>query len=290
MDFDGNNRKLNEMWESGGEEYNLQRDSLNDISHCLWDEANQNVDDLFYMLEEQTPTKDCAYPSYQVSDIGEINSKELEECREASQFKRRRVLHFTSESYEVTKFSTMEGLSESLQWNSEWSLGFSDDNCALNYDGLDQSSEGWLVDCLNENKTHCSSEEMNNPSSMDQIDVSEFCNIPSEVEAVVVQKTPAPACFRVSKGRKSFNEAPTKLTSVAYPFDLIKPCGVHGDVTLKDINQRIHAPSESKVRHKKDEESVPYPPSAFSGKPVVVKTRIHTKGRKGNITIMRTRG
>jgi len=82
---------------------------------------------------------------------------------------------------------------------------------------------------------------------------------------------------------------PTKLTTtVAYPFTLIKPFEDQGDVTLKDINERIHAPPASRSKNKKDEG--PYPTSAFSGKPVVVKTKIRTEGGKGSITIMRTRG
>jgi hypothetical protein len=88
---------------------------------------------------------------------------------------------------------------------------------------------------------------------------------------------------------KSFIQAPTKLAIyVAYPFAFIKPCGVHGDVTLNEINQRIRTPpSKAKLR---DEEPVVYPMSAFSGKPVVGKTKIRTEGGKGSITIMRTKG
>lgn len=83
--------------------------------------------------------------------------------------------------------------------------------------------------------------------------------------------------------------APSKLaSSVAYPFDFIKPCGVLGDVTLKDINQRILTPPPSKQKEVKEEP--PYPTSAFSGKPVVGKTKIPTQGGKGSITIMRTKG
>lgn len=80
-------------------------------------------------------------------------------------------------------------------------------------------------------------------------------------------------------------------TSIAYPFALIKPCGVQGDITLKDINQRIHAPPPSKSKNTNDEDtSMSYPTSTFSGKPVVVKTKIRTDGGKGSITIMRTKG
>ncbi|KAJ0979405.1 hypothetical protein J5N97_014879 [Dioscorea zingiberensis] len=57
--------------------------------------------------------------------------------------------------------------------------------------------------------------------------------------------------------RKSFIQAPAKLTtSVACPFDLIKLCGVQGHVTLKDINQWIHAPPPSKSKSKMDEDSL----------------------------------
>ena len=71
-------------------------------------------------------------------------------------------------------------------------------------------------------------------------------------------------------------------TSVAYPFTLIKPSWEEGDVTLQDINQRIHAPP------KKAPEILGT--SAFSGKPVIGKTRIRTEGGKGSITILRTKG
>jgi hypothetical protein len=77
---------------------------------------------------------------------------------------------------------------------------------------------------------------------------------------------------------------------VAYPFELIKPCGFRGDTTLRDINQKIHAPPPYRIRHKYDDEPVSYQASAISGKPVVHKTKIHTEGGKGSITITRTRG
>lgn len=85
-------------------------------------------------------------------------------------------------------------------------------------------------------------------------------------------------------------QTPTKLpSSVAYPFTIVKPCGGHGDITLKEINKRILSPPPSKAKQSK-EEPIAYPRSAFSGKPVVGKTKIRTEGGKGSITIMRTRG
>lgn len=91
-------------------------------------------------------------------------------------------------------------------------------------------------------------------------------------------------------GGKSFVEKPTKLSaSVAYPFAFIKPSGAHGDVTLKEINQRLLSAPPLKSKLGVEDPST-YPKSAFSGKPVVGKTKIHTEGGKGSITIMRTKG
>ena len=92
-------------------------------------------------------------------------------------------------------------------------------------------------------------------------------------------------------GRKSFIRTPTKLaSSVAYPFAFVKPSGAHGDVTLKEINQRIQTPPPSKSKQNNEDPSAACPISAFSGKPVVGKTKIRTEGGKGSITIMRTKG
>lgn len=99
-------------------------------------------------------------------------------------------------------------------------------------------------------------------------------------------------CFHHFSGNRPFIKPPRKpIASVVYPFALIKPCGLQGVVTLNDINQRIHAPPPTSLKHKNDE--VPpsyYSTSAFSGKPVVVKTKIRTEGGQGSITIMRTKG
>lgn len=91
---------------------------------------------------------------------------------------------------QARELSMMEdGLSESLKWSSRWAVGFSgwslsimlchlnqiillvililkcmpDERCAISCEGLDQSSEGWLVDCLTESKMHCIPDEMSAP-------------------------------------------------------------------------------------------------------------------------------
>ncbi|KAE8673094.1 hypothetical protein F3Y22_tig00111812pilonHSYRG00176 [Hibiscus syriacus] len=91
----------------------------------------------------------------------------------------------------------------------------------------------------------------------------------------------------VFKSKKPLNCLPSKLpSSIAYPFAFIKPCGFLGDVTLNDINQRI----QTRSKEKESNNAAAFPTSAFSGKPVVGKTKIRTEGGEGSITIMRTKG
>uniref|UniRef100_A0A2P2N4U7 Uncharacterized protein MANES_17G091300 n=1 Tax=Rhizophora mucronata TaxID=61149 RepID=A0A2P2N4U7_RHIMU len=84
-----------------------------------------------------------------------------------------------------------------------------------------------------------------------------------------------------------------EITRVVYPFALVKPGGVEGDVTLNDINERILMPPTRPVRHPVGDFACRPCVSAdgpgLSGKAVVALTRIHTQGR-GTITIIRTRG
>ncbi|KAL7000701.1 hypothetical protein U1Q18_001854 [Sarracenia purpurea var. burkii] len=80
---------------------------------------------------------------------------------------------------------------------------------------------------------------------------------------------------------------------VVYPFALVKPGGVEGDVTLNDINERILMPPTRPVRHPVGDYAfqpmVSPDGPGLSGKAVVAFTRIHTQGR-GTITIIRTKG
>ncbi|PIA63786.1 hypothetical protein AQUCO_00201249v1 [Aquilegia coerulea] len=79
---------------------------------------------------------------------------------------------------------------------------------------------------------------------------------------------------------------------VVYPFAVVKPGGFEGDVTLNDINERIHMPPTRPVKHPVGDFACrpcisPNGPG-LSGKVVVSFTRLQTKG-SGTITIVRTR-
>ncbi|WCJ33705.1 hypothetical protein M5689_015053 [Euphorbia peplus] len=83
------------------------------------------------------------------------------------------------------------------------------------------------------------------------------------------------------------------IKRVVYPFALIKPGGIEGDMTINDINRRILMPPTRPVRHPVGDFACRPIVSAtgpgLSGKAVVALTRIHTQGR-GTITIIRTKG
>ncbi|XP_029126664.1 protein XRI1 isoform X1 [Cajanus cajan] len=297
-----------EPWDWQGEDYGLQKTSDFEISEELWNDVPQNEEDLSYMLDDETtPVKACGDLAYNVNNGDSNIQKELEECRETySQVKRRRMLQFNSQdrdeslsneemSLSYLKNGKEDPIKDIFPEVSQWMSGASDytlgSASASGYVEL-ESTERWLAEYFNDAEMDICSEEFNFSGLDDvQIDVAELSAVTPSHEQNAVQKlvprTPRNIIF---KGRKSFIHTPTKLaSSVAYPFAFIKPSGAHGDVTLKEINQRIRTPPPLKAKESIDDPSA-YPKSAFSGKPVVGKTKIRTEGGKGSITIMRTKG
>ncbi|KAJ8899342.1 hypothetical protein K2173_018316 [Erythroxylum novogranatense] len=288
-------------WQRDG--FSPQKDCNFDASESLWNQVTLNEDDLCNIFDETTPVKACGDLTYHGNYNDNMN-KEPEERREtSSQLKRRRMLHFdTQETDSIlcneemkSAFFKSNGREHLIDDVMPQALpcvpGFPDVSAGC-YESLDQSPEGWVAECFNDTDMHLSPDDMNVPGASDiQIDISEFCNDLPEFEANLVQKqvirTPPNI---IVKGKKSLLQTPTKLAaSVVYPFAFIKPCGMQGDITLNDINQRIRTPPPSKSKQI-DDDPAAYPTSAFSGKPVVGKTKIRTEGGKGSITIMRTKG
>nr|XP_043637378.1 protein XRI1-like [Erigeron canadensis] len=294
-----NNNDNAEMWDWQGEDY------------CLQTNAYENVDDLSSMFDETTPAKSFEDVAYQVTENENID-KGTERCRETySQVKRRRMLHFDNEDLDVDIISLCDDdyssiylkskereacLDGALSEMDEWVAGFADETsaCGSGYDGLDQSSEGWIADCLiDDTDMHISDDEMNpSGSAATQTDLTESNYLQLENEGCTGREHPTPTRRNITfKGKKSFIKPPRQVaSSVVLPFAFIKPFGMQGAVTLKDINQKILAPPPPKSKKTSDNPTKSYPTSAFSGKPVVGKTKIHTEGGKGSITIMRTRG
>ncbi|XP_044485017.1 protein XRI1-like [Mangifera indica] len=299
-----NFRESAEAWHWQGEEYCLRQDADFAMSGCQWSEATLNAEDVSYMLDDETtPVKACGDLAYHASHCGDVNKGPIEFKETSSQVKRRRMLQFDNQVADSSlccnempsaflKLNVRgEPVEEVLPEASQWVSCISGDVSASCYEDLDESFDGWFAECFNNAETDISSDDMNiSGASSVQIHISEFGNSPPACNTNSVQQcvtqTPQNVVF---KGGKSFIRTPTKsASSVAYPFAFIKPCGIHGAVTLKDINQRIHTPPSNSKQNIEGPSA--YPTSAFSGKPVVGKTKIHTEGGKGSITIMRTRG
>ncbi|KAJ4877762.1 Protein XRI1 [Raphanus sativus] len=266
-------------------------------------EVTLNQEDHSYMFDdESTPVKACTELGYHVTTDETIKKLEVQsETRSA--VKRRRMLHFDDQQpMETSLFSSEcfssilkssareEAYGDLLPEGSQLIQGFSEDASASSLEGLDLYAEEWYTDCLNDPETPTLPDDLSLGSPEVQIDVSEYLNVPPETETREVRRPVTRSSPNVIfKGRKSFARPVPKLpSSIIYPFAFIKPCGVHGDMTLKDINQKIQTPA-AKPKEDKSEPPV-IQTSAFSGKPVVGKTKIRTEGGKGSITIMRTRG
>ncbi|CAL5191971.1 unnamed protein product [Lathyrus oleraceus] len=285
------------------DDYGLQRSSNFDISQELWNQVPRNEDLPIVLDDETTPVKACGDFAYNINngESNDIQKEEVESSETCSQAKRRRMLQFNNQNGNHS-LTDVQMSSAYLELNgtgnsnadifpevSQWLSDVSDSASAPNYEDL-QSAERWLADCFKDTDMQiCPVNPNFSVANNVHADVTGLSNLtPPPVEQIVVQhQTPRKIVF---KGRKSMMQTPTKLAStVAYPFAFIKPCGVHGDVTLNEINKRIQAPPPSKSKQMK-EDPIVYPKSAFSGKPVVGKTKIRTEGGKGSITIMRTRG
>ncbi|CAL5426508.1 unnamed protein product [Camellia sinensis] len=161
-----------EMWDWHGEGYCLQKETNLDISPCLWDGVSQNEEDLSYMFDETTPVKACGDLAYHVADNVNMD-KELQQCTEmSSQVKRRRMLQFDNEilgsplcneeisSVFLKSKEREDSLEEALSDMSHWVSGFEEETSATGHEGLDQSSEGWLADCFNNDEMHCSPDDL----------------------------------------------------------------------------------------------------------------------------------
>ena len=89
------------------------------------------------------------------------------------------------------------------------------------------------------------------------------------------------------------NNAEDQRKKIAYPFELVKPGGVEGETTLKEINQQMQMNPAKPIPHPVGDSvaqsCLPARVFGMSGKAVAALTRVHTQGR-GSITIMRTKG
>lgn len=303
---------FNESWQWQWDEFQLDVDSPLAISQILWDDLTVSEEESRNLFES-TPAKDCmeselAPTSMAKQGYQEPTSSPLAVQRDADSphSKRRRMLHFPDPTIcdERTEpgFAIIEDGGNSficrsgdiqISNNTSPRLASNEHAYSSPSENIGQVSESWMENCFNEGELQCMSDEMNGEVPFDdQIDISEFCSLQPSESDVEIQHEPIPKTVLTAK-KTRYHSATKLVTPVAYPFTLLKPCGVQGDVTLNDINQRILMPQSRLTdrHHGKyydttlQSESSP----AFSGKAVVALTKIHTEG-KGSITIMRTKG
>ncbi|XP_017225858.1 protein XRI1 [Daucus carota subsp. sativus] len=309
------------MGEWQDDEFFLQ----DDINIPIWDELGQSEESLYFGFNDITPAKVCGDSAYHNANSGDISSSKRifadntegrkEDMMNCSQAKRRRTLQFECEALpipycnEEMSPTSLEEILRGPHCSEEMPptfLGEKDredtqkefsniaqwvpggDASSYGYKDLIQSSEGQLANCFHNNEIQFNSDNVVRSGASKAHNAGSSGTLPVQEASAVQKNHPQSRQNVVFKGKKSYMQTPTKATSsVVYPFAFIKPCGVNGVMTLKDINQRICTPPMSK--QKEDLSSI-YPTSAFSGKPVVGQMKIHTEGGKGCITILRTKG
>ncbi|KAL9235652.1 hypothetical protein vseg_010394 [Gypsophila vaccaria] len=249
----------------------------------LFLQTDPNIDDISFMFEETTPIKSSGALDHHFDDF-EIFSKTPQEDKEhCPPSKRRRVLDFNSDNEEIS--SSILTSKEKIDAPGIDLIeldAYLQDFCPPAFENF-VPSETWITECLNTDMTICSDEGTASVSSNGQFGVQELSTVTPDSASSTLHRPVTSSRNVVFKGRKTYMRAPPKAPSViTYPFEFIKPSSIRGDITLQDINQRLHTPPPSKPKEE-------FPTSAFSGKPVVGKTKIPTRGN-GSITIMRTKG
>lgn len=113
--------------------------------------------------------------------------------------------------------------------------------------------------------------------------------------AAVNHDSPQRSCASRGSNENVASVSRGQWKKIAYPFELVKPGGVEGETTIKDINhQMMMSPSKPIPHPVAVEDSMTHPCISnrgygISGKEVAALTRIQTRGR-GSITIIRTKG
>ncbi|KAL5076934.1 hypothetical protein RYX36_015918 [Vicia faba] len=158
------------------------------------------------------------------------------------------------------------------------------------------TSSGYLEDAITGWDIWC--KQHNLPSKEDQLfeDHKKSSSSSSQNHAVKHDSPQRSYCASKESDENDASISRGQWKKIAYPFELVKPGGVEGETTIKDINhQMMMNPSKP----------IPHPVAVqdyvtnscinsnrsygISGKEVAALTRIQTRGR-GSITIIRTKG
>eukprot|EP00258_Populus_trichocarpa_P007650 XP_002312489.3 protein XRI1 [Populus trichocarpa] len=210
--------------------------------------------------------------------------------------KRRRLLLFATDHDDQSEKSNH--LPES-NWNEEnfddWELMSENFSCMSHITGFRGPSDELVSTSVSNTSDEANviseittpGEKISAPETLDYSSSSSYKDLAATNSIFEKENSPHSTDDHENKRRKRV------ATRVVYPFALVKPGGVEGDMTINDINERILMPPTRPVRHPVGDFACRPCVSAdgpgLSGKAVVALTRIHTQGR-GTITIIRTKG
>ncbi|KAH8500504.1 hypothetical protein H0E87_015666 [Populus deltoides] len=211
--------------------------------------------------------------------------------------KRRRLLLFASTDHD-DQSEKSNHLPES-NWNEEnfddWELMSENFSCMSHITGFRGPSDELVSTSVSNTSDEANviseittpGEKISAPETLDYSSSSSYKDLAATNSIFEKENSPHSTDDHENKRRKRV------ATRVVYPFALVKPGGVEGDMTINDINERILMPPTRPVRHPVGDFACRPCVSAdgpgLSGKAVVALTRIHTQGR-GTITIIRTKG
>lgn len=308
-------------------------------SHTLWEDITQSEADMKGLFETTPASKmkgACTSDQFMALDFKAERRPSVEQMSgESPRHKRRRMLQFEGEegalyacnpsmeapsdplgNYSDLYIAQCEDLHmlEPTSTNSMWYMvdegplrsvdddaERSDDNWMAGYYRAREAEappplESWMARCIEEWEDQGLQNQMSMESPTSNIKTSgngEFGA--GEANTIVLAK---PALSGRSMAAKL-------ATPVAYPFAVVKPSGMQGDVTLNDINRRIMmrpGTTRSTGGGGSDASKVAEACKGRGGggggggataanlsrKSVVALTKIHTEGN-GTITIMRTK-
>ncbi|XP_061991667.1 uncharacterized protein LOC133709799 [Rosa rugosa] len=211
--------------------------------------------------------------------------------------KRRRMLLFNDD-----EIRDSTAVASKRRWNSDWEVLESFDSISqlitsTGLSGDDPTSMSTTpVSRICGDETNIVDTKMNTrEEAIDSSSSSSSCKESANTNSMAAEKENLfSANAPLAADEKRNKKRPVITSRVVYPFAVVKPGGVEGDVTLNDINERISMPPTRPVRHPVGDfacrpcVSDPDGPG-LSGKAVVALTRIQTQGR-GTITIIRTKG
>ncbi|XP_022725173.1 protein XRI1-like [Durio zibethinus] len=207
--------------------------------------------------------------------------------------KRRRLLLYSDHD----QINGLNDLAKSY-WNSSCNRGLSENfSCMSQLTSINGVSDDPLSTSVSSDEANIVTEmkkpEEAIPGSPGALDSSSSSYKGSVKTRAVFNKDPQLSTDPISSSGSNDKKKKRVITRVVYPFALVKPGGIEGNMTLDDINQRILMPPTRPVRHPVGEFACRPCISAngpgLSGKAVVALTKIHTQGR-GTITIIRTKG